>query len=216
MEVKLAEFRGYQLSKIFLALVEWRWSESRKLAYGSQESYYSSYPSQLTKTPSNFRWSEIFLRSSHREMSWGSTNAESNTTGFMSDTWQSFSLPLMRLKSSSLSPIRYQWSYAFGIIDLTQRYHQAPLSDTTKAYAAFITFSRVYVFTRILFRPRCAPSYFQEIVATILSVSLIYVIREMNIDDCSVFGDTNIEFILRLRSVIGRFRKDNLYPRAIK
>ena len=31
----------------------------------------------------------------------------------------------------------------FGIMDLTQGYHQAPLSYTTKAYTAFITFSKV-------------------------------------------------------------------------
>ena len=36
----------------------------------------------------------------------------------------------------------------FGIMDLTQGYHQAPLSNTTKAYTAFITFSGVYEFTR--------------------------------------------------------------------
>ena len=29
----------------------------------------------------------------------------------------------------------------FGSMDLTQGYHQAPLSDTTRAYTAFITFS---------------------------------------------------------------------------
>ena len=31
----------------------------------------------------------------------------------------------------------------FGIMDLTQGYHQAPLSNTTKAYTAFITFWHV-------------------------------------------------------------------------
>ena len=35
----------------------------------------------------------------------------------------------------------------FGSMDLTQGYHQAPLSDTTRAYTAFITFSGVYEFT---------------------------------------------------------------------
>ena len=33
----------------------------------------------------------------------------------------------------------------FGIMDLTQGYHQAPLSNTTKAFTAFITFSGVYM-----------------------------------------------------------------------
>ena len=32
----------------------------------------------------------------------------------------------------------------FGIMDLTQGYHQAPFSNTTKAYTVFITFSGLY------------------------------------------------------------------------
>ena len=50
----------------------------------------------------------------------------------------------------------------FGIMDLTQGYHQAHLSDTTKT---FITFSGVYEFTRLPFGPKRAPSNFQEIMA---------------------------------------------------
>ena len=58
----------------------------------------------------------------------------------------------------------------------------------TKAYAAFITFSGVYESTRLPFGPKRAPSYFQEIMATVVLVGLIYMICEMYIDDCSVFG----------------------------
>ena len=97
----------------------------------------------------------------------------------------------------------------FGIMDHTQGYHQAPLSDTTKAYTAFITFSGVYEFTRLPFGPKQVPSYFQEIMATVELVGLIYMICKMYIDDCSVFGDNNIEFVSRLRSVFEQFRKSN-------
>ena len=38
----------------------------------------------------------------------------------------------------------------------------------------------------------------------------------MYIDDCSVFGDTNIEFVSRLRLVFERFRKHDLYLKANK
>lgn len=38
--------------------------------------------------------------------------------------------------------------------------NQAPLSDTTKARTALITFSGVYEFTRLPFAPKRAPSYF--------------------------------------------------------
>ena len=47
----------------------------------------------------------------------------------------------------------------FGIMDLTQGCHQAPLSFATRAYTAFITFSGVYQFTRLPFGPKRAPSY---------------------------------------------------------
>ena len=62
----------------------------------------------------------------------------------------------------------------FGSIDLTQEYHQAPLSDTTRKYTAFITFSGVYEVTRLPFGPKRSPFYFHEIVATTVLVGLIY------------------------------------------
>ena len=49
----------------------------------------------------------------------------------------------------------------FGIMDLTQGYHQAPLILATRAYMSFITFSGVYQFTRLPSGPKRAPSYFQ-------------------------------------------------------
>ena len=41
-------------------------------------------------------------------------------------------------------------------------------------------------------------------------------ICEMYFDDCTVFGDTNIEFVSRLRLIFERFRKHNLYIKASK
>ena len=104
----------------------------------------------------------------------------------------------------------------FGIMDLTQGYHQAPLTLATRAYTSFITFSGVYQFTRLLFGPKCAPSYFQEIMANVVLTGLIYMICEMYIDDCTVFGDTNIEFVSRLKSTIERLGKHNLSIKASK
>ena len=51
-------------------------------------------------------------------------------------------------------------------------------------------------------------------MATIVLVRLIYMMCEMYIDDCIVFADTNDEFISRLDSVLGRFRKHNLFLKA--
>ena len=104
----------------------------------------------------------------------------------------------------------------FGIIDLIQGYHQAPLTFATRAYITFITFSGVYHFTRLPFGPKRAPSYFQEIMATVVLTGLIYMICEMYIDDCTVFGDTNIEFVSRLTLIFECFRKHYLYLKASK
>ena len=101
-------------------------------------------------------------------------------------------------------------------MDLTQGYHQAPLTFATRAYTAFITFYGVYQFTRLPFGPKRAPSYLQEIMATVVLAGLIYMICEMNRDDCTVFGDTNIEFVSRLKLIFERFRKHNLYLKASK
>ena len=51
-------------------------------------------------------------------------------------------------------------------------------------------------------------------MVTVVLVGLIYMICEMYIDNCSVFGDANIEFVARLRSVFERLRKHNLYLKA--
>ena len=53
-------------------------------------------------------------------------------------------------------------------------------------------------------------------MATVVLTGLIYMICEMYIDDCTVFGDTNIEFVSRLKLTFGRFRKHNLYLKASK
>ena len=58
----------------------------------------------------------------------------------------------------------------FGIMDLTQGYHQAPLNLATRAYTSFITFSGVYQFTRLPFGPERGPSCFQEIMATVVLI----------------------------------------------
>ena len=53
-------------------------------------------------------------------------------------------------------------------------------------------------------------------MATVVLTGLIYMICEMYIDDCTVFGDTNIKFISRLKLIFKRFRKHNLHIKASK
>jgi RNase H-like domain found in reverse transcriptase/Reverse transcriptase (RNA-dependent DNA polymerase) len=101
-------------------------------------------------------------------------------------------------------------------MDLTQGYHQTPLEVVTRAYTSFITYSGVYQFTRLPFGLKRAPSYLQEVMSTIVLAGLIYVISEMYIDDCIVFGSDMNEFIDRLRQVFMRFRQHHLFVKALK
>ena len=87
-------------------------------------------------------------------------------------------------------------------MDLTQGYHQAPLIFATRAFTAFIAFCGVYQFTRLPFGLKQAPSYFQEMMATTVLTGLIYHICEMPIDDCIVYGNTEGEFVSRLRAIL--------------
>ena len=104
----------------------------------------------------------------------------------------------------------------FGVMDLTQGYHQAPLTFATRAFTVFITFCGVYYFTRLLFGLKQAPSDFQELMASIVLAVLIYHICEMYIDDYIVYWTTNEEFILRLRSNFDKFRLHKLFSKASK
>jgi Reverse transcriptase (RNA-dependent DNA polymerase) len=104
----------------------------------------------------------------------------------------------------------------FGTMDLTQGYHQTPLEMATRAYTSFITYSGVYQFTLLPFGLKRAPSYSQEVMSTIVLAGLIFVICEMYIDDCIVFGSDMNEFIDRLRQVFMRFRQHHLFVKASK
>ena len=53
-------------------------------------------------------------------------------------------------------------------------------------------------------------------MATTVLSELIYHICEMCIDDCIVYGNTDGEFISRLRSIFERFRLHNLFLEASK
>ena len=51
---------------------------------------------------------------------------------------------------------------------------------------------------------------------SIVLTGLIYHICEMYIDDCIVYGNTEVEFVSRLRSIFERFRLHNLFLKASK
>ena len=83
----------------------------------------------------------------------------------------------------------------FGVVDLTSGYHQAPFTASAKILTAFICFSGIYQITRLPFGLKRAPSYFQEMMATVVLAGLLYVTCEMYLDDCIVFGNRPDEFL---------------------
>jgi Reverse transcriptase (RNA-dependent DNA polymerase) len=74
----------------------------------------------------------------------------------------------------------------------------------------------VHHFTRLPFGLKRAPSYFQEVMATIVLAGLIYIICEMYIDDCILYGPDTKDFVDRLRQVFMRFRQHHLFLKASK
>ena len=98
----------------------------------------------------------------------------------------------------------------FGVMDLTSGYHQAPLSESSRVFTAFITFMGVFEWLRVPMGPKGAPSYFQQIMATVVLSGLIYHILEIYLDDIIVHGSSEEEFLIRLRLVFERFRKHKI------
>ena len=104
----------------------------------------------------------------------------------------------------------------FGVMDLTSGYHQAPLYEPHRHFTAFICFAGIFQFTRLPFGPKCAPSYFQEQMATKVLNGLIYRVCEVYLDDIIVYGRGFAEFIKRLREVFERLRLYRILLKAKK
>jgi hypothetical protein len=97
----------------------------------------------------------------------------------------------------------------FAVLDLTAGYHQMPLSEKSRHYAAFITDFGVFEPTRISMGLKTAPAYFQQQLALALS-GLLYAICEIYMDDVIVFGRTHQEFLANLRRTFQRLKELNL------
>ena len=112
--------------------------------------------------------------------------------------------------------IVHQQPDIFGVMDLASDYHQAPMDQVSKVLTAYICYCGVYQFTRLPFGPRRAPSYFQEMMATIVLNELIYISCEMYLDDCIVFARDQDEFLERGERVFRLFRCFELLLKAKK
>ena len=127
----------------------------------------------------------------------------------------SWPIPNIRLMLGRLGNAKAD---TFGVIDLTAGYHQAPLAMPTRIYTAFITFMGIYHFTRLPFGPKRAPSYFQEMMASIVLLGLIYFICEVYLDDIIVYGTGHEQFCTRLEQIFQRLEEKNisLKPSKVK
>ena len=133
----------------------------------------------------------------------------------LNDATESASWPIPNIQQM-LIRIGAHNALIYGIMDLTSGYHQAPISLSTRVFTAFITFAGIFQFTRLPFGPKRAPSYFQEMMASVVLLGLIYFICEVYLDDVIIFGDTPKDFIDRLRLLFVRFREKNICLKASK
>jgi transposase InsO family protein len=116
------------------------------------------------------------------------------------------SWPLPNIEQT-LNRIGHSKPCYFGILDLTSGYHQAPLAPQSQKFTAFICFMGVYEWLRVAMGLKGAPSYFQQQLASIVLVGLLYITCELYLDDVIIFASTEEEFLVRLRKVFERFRQ---------
>jgi hypothetical protein len=90
----------------------------------------------------------------------------------LNEATESASWPIPNIKQM-LYRLGAQRPDTFGVIDLTAGYHQAPITLAAQIFTAFITFMGIYQFTRLPFGPKMAPSYFQQMMASIVLLGLI-------------------------------------------
>jgi transposase InsO family protein len=135
----------------------------------------------------------------------------------LNDCTQSASWPIPNIKEL-FARLGTHHSDTFGVMDLTAGYHQAPVSLATRVYLAFICFCGIFQFCRLPFGPKRAPSYFQQMMSSVVLIGLLYFICEMYLDDCIVHAQGDDQFLERLELVLIRFqlRKIFLKPNKCK
>ena len=127
----------------------------------------------------------------------------------LNDCTKSASWPIPNIKEM-FGRLGTHHSNIFGVMDLTAGYHQAPVSLGTRIFLAFICFCGIFQFCRLPFGPKRAPSYFQQMMASVVLIGLIYFVCEMYLDDCIVHGNGEDQFLERLEQVLARFKKHNI------
>lgn len=113
-------------------------------------------------------------------------------------------LMVQRIGSQTPKPI------IFGKVDFTSGYHQSPLALSSQFLTAFITVIGVYEWLRVPMGLMGAPSYFQQVIATVVLAGLLYITCELYIDDILIHAPNPELFMKRLREIFMRFRKHKI------
>ena len=105
-----------------------------------------------------------------------------------------------------------------AVIDLTSGYHQAPLAFDSRIFTAFICFLGLFQWQRVPFGLKGAPGFFQQLMATIVLIGILYHFTEVYLDDVFVHGQTEDDYFDNLEDVFKRFRKHKLtiHPEKMK
>ena len=103
----------------------------------------------------------------------------------------------------------------FSLLDLRSGYWQIPVAQEDRAKTAFVTQNGLYEFTRMPFGLKTAPATFQRAMEVILA-GLTFEICLCYLDDVIVFGKTLTEHNDRLKTVLTRFRDNNLRVKLAK
>jgi hypothetical protein len=98
----------------------------------------------------------------------------------------------------------------FAIMDLTNGYHQAPLSASARLFTAFITMFGVFQWLRVPMGLKGAPAYFQRVMSSIVLAGLLYAGVMLYIDDICVYASDFDEYKTKLKAVLERLRAHNI------
>jgi len=98
----------------------------------------------------------------------------------------------------------------FAIMDLTNGYHQAPLSASARLFTAFITMFGVFQWLRVPMGLKGAPAYFQRVMSSIVLAGLLYAGVMLYIDDICVYARDFNEYKTKLKAVLERLRAHNI------
>ena len=105
----------------------------------------------------------------------------------LNDCSDSMGWPIPNIEQM-LQRIGHQKPKIFGKMDMTSGYFQAPIHEGSRRMTAFITFMGIYEWLRVPMGLKGAPSYFQQMIATVVLVGLLYHTCELYIDDILIYG----------------------------